>query len=66
MTGSLTFYPLREDGTRQIDLGKIVETENAVVIGLGSGSEGMQAAAASVAENGIQGRETVEGFVQRC
>ena len=62
MAGDLALDPLREHGARQVDLGEIVETENAVVVGLGSCGEGMQTATAGVAENRIQGREAVEGF----
>ena len=61
--GNLALDPLREDGARQVDLGEIVEAEDAVVIRFGSGRERMQPASAGVAENSIQGREATEGFV---
>ncbi len=62
MAGNFALDPVGEDGARQIDLGEIVEAENAVVVGFGSGGERMQPAAAGVAEDGIQGREALEGF----
>ena len=62
MAGNFAFNPVGEDSARQIDLGEIVEAKNAVVVSFGSGREGMQAAAAGVAEDGIQGREALEGF----
>ncbi len=60
MSGNLALDPLREDGAGQIDLGEIVEAEDTVVIRFGSGRERMQAAAAGVTENGIEGREATE------
>ena len=62
MAGNFALNPVGEDGARQIDLGEIVEAKNAVVVRFGSCGKRMQAAAAGVAEDGVQGREALEGF----
>ena len=62
MAWNFALDPVGEDGAGQIHLGEIVETENAIVVSFGSGGEGMEPATAGVAEDGIEGREALEGF----
>ena len=63
MAGNLALYPVCEDGARQVDLGEIVEAENAIVFGFRSHGKGMQPATAGVAQYCVQSREAIEGFL---
>ena len=60
MTGNFVLHPSRKRGSCQVSLRKIVEAEDALVVGFGGAGEGMQSTAARMSDDRIHGRKLIE------